>query len=147
MREFMLDSDARFYQAGEVIFEKNDPGSSLFAIADGTVHVRIDANDPSKVVPIQKGSIFGEVGLISGRRRGATVVAAGDCICVEISRNAALNRSTTEAEYEYWPLVVSGEGNRASFQGEASGAPATISQFEKGVPHTVPVQPSMSSAT
>jgi CRP-like cAMP-binding protein len=41
-------------------------------------------------VPIQKGSIFGEVGLISGRRRGATIVAASDCICVEISRNAAL---------------------------------------------------------
>ena len=39
---------------------------------------------------IQTGSIFGEVGLISGRRRGATVVAASDCICVEISRNAAL---------------------------------------------------------
>jgi CRP-like cAMP-binding protein/Fe-S-cluster-containing hydrogenase component 2/thioredoxin reductase len=90
LREFMLDSDARFYQAGETIFERNDPGSSLFAIADGTVHVRIDANDPSKVVPIAKGSIFGEVGLISGRRRGATIVAASDCICVEISRNAAL---------------------------------------------------------
>jgi CRP-like cAMP-binding protein/Fe-S-cluster-containing hydrogenase component 2/thioredoxin reductase len=90
LREFMLDSDARFYKAGETIFEKNDPGSSLFAIADGSVHVRIDPTDPSKVVPIAKGSIFGEVGLISGRRRGATIVAAEDCICVEISRNAAL---------------------------------------------------------
>ncbi|MCW1382162.1 cyclic nucleotide-binding domain-containing protein [Novosphingobium sp. KCTC 2891] len=90
LREFMLDSDARFYRKGETIFEKNDPGSSLFAIADGSVHVRLDPKDPSKVVPIPKGSIFGEVGLISGRRRGATIVAAEDCICVEISRNAAL---------------------------------------------------------
>ncbi|WP_338467185.1 cyclic nucleotide-binding domain-containing protein [Novosphingobium sp. ZN18A2] len=90
MREFMLDSDARAYRKGDAIFEKNDPGSSLFAIAEGSVHVRIDPNDPSKVVPIGKGSIFGEVGLISGRRRGATIVAAEDAICVEISRNAAL---------------------------------------------------------
>ena len=90
LREFMLDSDARFYARGATIFEKNDPGSSLFAIADGSVHVRIDPNDASKVVPIPTGSIFGEVGLISGRRRGATIVAAEDCICVEISRNAAL---------------------------------------------------------
>ncbi|MET0178915.1 MAG: cyclic nucleotide-binding domain-containing protein, partial [Novosphingobium sp.] len=90
LREFMLDSDLRAYRRGDVVFEKNDPGSSLFAIADGGVHVRIDPNDPSKVVPIGKGSIFGEVGLISGRRRGATIVAAEDTVCVEISRNAAL---------------------------------------------------------
>ena len=90
MREFMLDSTMRQYRKGETIFEKNDPGSSLFAIAKGAVNVRIDPADPSKVVPIGTGSIFGEVGLISGRKRGATIVAAEDAICVEISRNAAL---------------------------------------------------------
>ena len=90
LREFMLDSAARAYAKGETIFEKNDPGSSLFAIASGSVHVRLDANDPSKVVAIPAGTIFGEVGLISGRKRGATIVAAEDTICVEISRNAAL---------------------------------------------------------
>jgi cGMP-dependent protein kinase 2 len=90
MREFMLDSDARFYRKGEVIFERDAPGSSLFAIAQGGVHVLIDKNDPSKTVPIGAGSIFGEVGLISGRKRGATIVAAEDAICVEISRTAAL---------------------------------------------------------
>ena len=90
LREFMLDSSARAYAKGETIFEKNDPGSSLFAIASGSVHVRLDPKDPSKVVPIPAGTIFGEVGLISGRKRGATIVAAEDTICVEISRNAAL---------------------------------------------------------
>ncbi len=90
LREFMLDSSARAYAKGDTIFEKNDPGSSLFAIASGSVHVRLDANDPSKVVAIPAGTIFGEVGLISGRKRGATIVAAEDTICVEISRNAAL---------------------------------------------------------
>jgi Fe-S-cluster-containing hydrogenase component 2/CRP-like cAMP-binding protein/thioredoxin reductase len=90
LREFMLDSDARAYKRGEVVFEKNDPGSSLFAIASGGVNVQIDPNDRSKVVPIPAGTIFGEVGLISGRRRGATIVAAEDTVCVEISRNAAL---------------------------------------------------------
>ena len=90
MREFMLDSVARGYRKGETIFAKNEPGSSLFAIAKGSVHVRIDPNDPSKVVPIGTGSIFGEVGLISGRPRGSTIVAAEDAVCVEISRAAAL---------------------------------------------------------
>ena len=90
LREFMLDSDMRAYKKGQTIFEKNDPGSSLFAIAEGLVHVQIDPTDTSKVVPIGQSSIFGEVGLISGRRRGATIVAAEETVCVEISRNAAL---------------------------------------------------------
>ncbi len=42
MREFMLDSDPVSYRAGDIIFERNEPGSSLFAIADGSVAVEID---------------------------------------------------------------------------------------------------------
>ena len=90
MREFMLDSEPQSYRRGEVIFEKSDPGSSLFAIAEGSVAVEINPDDLSITVPIEQGSIFGEVGLISGRRRGATIRAAEDVILVEISRTAAL---------------------------------------------------------
>jgi cGMP-dependent protein kinase 2 len=90
MREFMLDSEARAYKKGEVIFERNAPGSSLFSIASGSVAVEIDPSDPSRTASIGTGSIFGEVGLISGRRRGATIRAAEESICVEVSRSAAL---------------------------------------------------------
>jgi cGMP-dependent protein kinase 2 len=90
MREFMLDSEVRACGAGEVIFERADPGSSLFGIAEGGVLVQVDASDPSVTIPIGQGSIFGEVGLISGRRRGATVRAAEPSILVEVSRTAAL---------------------------------------------------------
>ncbi|MGI9361761.1 MAG: cyclic nucleotide-binding domain-containing protein, partial [Parasphingorhabdus sp.] len=90
MREFMLDSEPRAYRKGAKIFERNDPGSSLFTIAQGSVLVELDPNDKSKVIPIEEGSIFGEVGLISGRRRGATIRAAEDMIAIEVSRTAAL---------------------------------------------------------
>ncbi|MEO5706158.1 MAG: cyclic nucleotide-binding domain-containing protein [Alteraurantiacibacter sp.] len=90
MREFMLDSEVRFCRAGEVIFVRNAPGSSLFGIASGSVAVEVDPADPSITIPIEAGSIFGEVGLISGRPRGATIRAAEDTIVVEISRLAAL---------------------------------------------------------
>ena len=90
LREFMLDSQVRSYRRGDIIFERNDPGSSLFAIADGSVAVEVDASDTTRTVPIPTGTIFGEVGLISGRRRGATIRAATDAIVIEMSRNAAL---------------------------------------------------------
>ncbi len=95
MREFMLDSEVGFYRAGDLVFERNDSGSSLFAIASGSVAVQISPADPSITVPIGAGSIFGEVGLISGRPRGATVRAAEDSILVEVSRNAALKLMAT----------------------------------------------------
>jgi CRP-like cAMP-binding protein/Fe-S-cluster-containing hydrogenase component 2/thioredoxin reductase len=95
MREFMLDSEAIAYRAGDLIFERNDPGSSLFAIADGSVYVEVSSTDPSIRIPIEQGSIFGEVGLISGRRRGATVRTAEGAIVIEIPRNAALKLMAT----------------------------------------------------
>ena len=89
MREFMLDSQLHIYKEGDEIFKKNDYGSSLFSIATGTVQVLIDAKDASKRVNIGEGEIFGEAGLISGRRRNATIIAGSDCMLVETPRNAA----------------------------------------------------------
>lgn len=95
LRELMLDSAVHAFDADETIFERNDPGNSLFAVAQGSVLVEIDKDDPSKVVPIGEGSIFGEVGLISGRRRGATIRAGEPTVCVELSRSAALKLLAT----------------------------------------------------
>lgn len=95
LRELMLDSEVHAFEEGDAIFVRNDTGNSLFAIAEGSVLVEVDPKDPSKVVPIGEGSIFGEVGLISGRRRGATVRAAVPAVCVELSRTAALKLMST----------------------------------------------------
>jgi CRP-like cAMP-binding protein/thioredoxin reductase/Fe-S-cluster-containing hydrogenase component 2 len=119
MREFMLDSEARYVPRGTVVFERNDPGSSLFAIADGSVLVEVNPKDRSQTVPIEKGSIFGEVGLISGRRRGATIRTAEDSIVVEVSRTAALKlmasvagarRAVTRLSTERQLLQIFGAG-------------------------------------
>jgi cGMP-dependent protein kinase 2 len=82
-------------QSGRHRVPRNDPGSSLFAIAEGSLLVEISQANPDITVPIEQGSIIGEVGLISGRRRGATVRAAEPAILVEIPRNAALKLMAT----------------------------------------------------
>ncbi len=89
MREFMLDSSVHAKRRGDAIFKRNDIGSSLFSIASGSVNVHIDPNDTSKTVEIGQGQIFGETGLISGRRRNASISAAQDCVLVETPRTAA----------------------------------------------------------
>ena len=95
LRELMLDSTVHSHAPGEVVFTRNEPGSSMFCIAQGSVLVEVDPDDPSVTVPIEEGSIFGEVGLISGRRRGSTIRAAEQLVTVELSRNAALKLIAT----------------------------------------------------
>ncbi|GJL91842.1 MAG: hypothetical protein DHS20C04_15010 [Hyphococcus sp.] len=90
MREFLLGSNIHFKKRGEVIVNRNDTGSSIFAIVDGSVAVEIDPKNTRVTVPITKGNIFGELGLISGRRRTATVRAAEPAMLLEIPRNATL---------------------------------------------------------
>jgi cGMP-dependent protein kinase 2 len=95
MREFMLDSVASFRRGGTMVFARYDAGDSLFAIASGSVLVEVEPGNRSASVAIEAGSIFGEVGLISGRRRGATVRTAEDTILIEIPRTAALKLIAT----------------------------------------------------
>jgi len=123
LRELMLDSQVHSFAADEVVFERNDPGSSLFAIARGSVLVQVDKDDPSRTVPIGQGSIFGEVGLISGRRRGSTIRAAEPTVAVELDRNAALKlistvpaagRAITRISIERQLLQIFGSGLTAA---------------------------------
>jgi thioredoxin reductase/CRP-like cAMP-binding protein/Fe-S-cluster-containing hydrogenase component 2 len=95
LREFMLDSTMHYKKKSQKVFERNDVGSSLFAVVAGEVAVEVDPTNKSITVPLGDGEIFGEVGLISGRRRSATVRADKATILVEIPRRAALKLIAT----------------------------------------------------
>jgi CRP-like cAMP-binding protein/ferredoxin-like protein FixX len=86
LREVLLDSTIKNPKPGEVIFEYNDYTDTFYSIANGTVEVQIDPKDPKKKVPLGQGVFFGEMGLISGRRRTATVVAGSNCVLIETPR-------------------------------------------------------------
>src|SRR3546814_6079829 len=89
LRGLRLDSKVHAFAAGQLIFARNDTGSSMFAIAQGSVAVEVNPDDASITVPIGQGSIFGAVGLISGRRRGAPIRGADPVIAIELARTAA----------------------------------------------------------
>ena len=95
LREFMLESDIRTPAAGEVIFERNDYTNSFFSIVAGEVDVEIEAASAAgrperRCVALGAGEFFGELGLISGRRRSATVRARPGCVLIETPRRSML---------------------------------------------------------
>lgn len=90
LRETMLDSTVHAVEAGGTIFKRNDYSDTFFTIFIGQVGIQISADDPSMVVKLREGEFFGEMGLISGRRRTATVVALTDCVVFETPRRTML---------------------------------------------------------
>ena len=80
LREFMIDSNVHTPGAGDVVFRRNDYTNSFFSIVDGQVAVQVNPEDPDDAIRLGTGEFFGEMGLISGRRRTATVVAEADLL-------------------------------------------------------------------
>lgn len=88
LREFLLDSEVRVPQTGEAIFRLNDYSDTFFSILDGSVDIAIHPQDESKKVTLGPGQFFGEMSLISGRRRSATVRAGKGCVLIETPRRS-----------------------------------------------------------
>ena len=91
LREFMLDSEVRSPKGGEVIFKKDDYTNSFFSVVDGEVVIEVPGKDGKvKTVALKRGQFFGEMGLLSGRRRSSTVRAGENCVLIETPRRSML---------------------------------------------------------
>lgn len=94
LREFLLDSEIHAPTEGDVIFRYKDYTNSIYSILAGEVHIHPgdpdDPKTPRAPITLGQGQFFGEMSLISGRRRSATVTAGTDCILVESSRRSLL---------------------------------------------------------
>ncbi|MDO4806361.1 MAG: cyclic nucleotide-binding domain-containing protein [Coriobacteriales bacterium] len=62
---------------GEVIFSQGDPGDCMYYVRWGKVGVYADYGTPNqkKLAELGEGDYFGELGLLDGEPRSATVVA------------------------------------------------------------------------
>ena len=82
-REIILDSNVHVFKKGDLIFKKNDYTNSFYTIFQGDVE--IEAAKDLRILSKQ-GSFFGEMSLLSGRRRSATVFAGDNCVVIETPR-------------------------------------------------------------
>jgi len=76
------------FASGEVIFHQGDPGDSFYIIWRGQAAVRVksDHGEPMTVAQLGAGDCFGEMALLTGESRTATVLAETDLEVVRFTR-------------------------------------------------------------
>ncbi|MEO8445114.1 MAG: cyclic nucleotide-binding domain-containing protein, partial [Gammaproteobacteria bacterium] len=85
LRELILGSRVTTPSPGEVVFRKNDYTNSFFAILAGSVELEVGEERKSRL-SLGAGQFFGEMSLLSGRRRSATTWAGPGCVLIESPR-------------------------------------------------------------
>lgn len=92
LRETFLATRVREVRNGETIIRQNDYTNDFLIVASGRVELsrRAETGAESKIAELTAGNFFGEMSLISGRRRTATARAIGETRIIEIPRKAIL---------------------------------------------------------
>ena len=82
-------SEARtvHFGRGERLLEQGAEGSSMFVMLDGTAQVSVTQNGSAiRVGVLRTGDCFGEMSLLTGEKRTATIRAETDCEVLEIDK-------------------------------------------------------------
>ncbi len=85
-----LDLNQRRFPSGFPVICQGDSGESMFVVIEGLLQVGIDFDGSGKRVPvghIRAGEFFGEMSMLTGEDRSATVTAATDTLLYEVSKS------------------------------------------------------------
>jgi hypothetical protein len=76
------------FESGDIILTEGDPGDSMFMLTAGTVKAvkRNAAGRQVAVNELSEGAFFGEISILTGQPRSATVVATSHCELLELDR-------------------------------------------------------------
>jgi len=93
-KEALLDvltsTTLRSWAEGDIIVTEGEPGDSLFLIASGTVKVftRGEHGEHIPLGELGEGDFFGEVSLLTGKPRTATITAKTAVLAIELDRSS-----------------------------------------------------------
>jgi len=81
--------EQRRFRDRETLIAAGEPGESMFILVEGLVYVFVntgEGDEQVKVAQIVPGNFFGEMSLLTGEPRSATITAASDTIVYEIRK-------------------------------------------------------------
>ncbi|MEZ5319849.1 MAG: mechanosensitive ion channel [Vicinamibacterales bacterium] len=87
LHELAAVARPHLFADGEVIVREGDPGGSMYLVRRGRVAIVVGP-DRHEVAITEAGGYFGEMSLLTGDPRSATVLARGDCEVLEIEADA-----------------------------------------------------------
>jgi CRP-like cAMP-binding protein len=76
----------RTLKSGDILFKTGDPGDALYIVARGKIEVLKDGTNSEAIAILGPGSAFGEMALLSGGPRTATIRAVEDTELLEIAK-------------------------------------------------------------
>src|SRR5581483_481136 len=76
------------FPAGSILMTEGDFATSMFAIVEGSVTVTVadQAGGTRHVADLKAGDIVGEMSLMTGARRSATVTAQTEVVALEVTK-------------------------------------------------------------
>jgi Cyclic nucleotide-binding domain len=87
LREVIHGLQLRSFEPGDVVVVAGDPGDSLFVVASGIVKAFVPTTEGHKLVrEMDEGQFFGEISILTGSERTATVTARTRCELLEMDR-------------------------------------------------------------
>ncbi len=83
----------RTFRAGEVVFHEGDPGDTLFVVAEGAVKVFVTSERADEMVlaVLSRPQAFGELAVVDGGPRSASVQAVEPTVLLALVRSALLD--------------------------------------------------------
>ncbi len=87
-REVVSRLTLKHYEEGSLIVSEGDPGDSMFVIVNGEVSVNTTNAKGKKITlaNLGDGEFFGEISLLTGRPRTATIITNTDSDLLELTR-------------------------------------------------------------
>jgi small-conductance mechanosensitive channel/CRP-like cAMP-binding protein len=134
--DLLKKSKLDHFGRGERVIEEGAAGNSMFILLRGTASVSVSKNGANiQVGVLRSGDCFGEMSLLTGEARSATVRAEGDCYVMEITQPmmAEVLRQSPESLQQLSELLAR---RKMETEGVIKGAAIPEDQTKKAQEYT-----------